>query len=265
MIRSRRLILRMCTGLAVTAIAGCSSLPDINKPVADRVYTNGTIYTVDSQRTLAEAIAIKDGEIVAVGDSESVSQWIGASTQVEDLDGKMVLPGFHDAHIHPMQAAAESSCDMNNLSMSPIQAAEFVQACIARNQTEEGGWVVVSQFNPAVLSKSMAPYKTIREVLDFASDQHPVYLLGSDGHAYAANSLALQKARTKEMKEYVPVTKASLQGFWKQAGFAEYFGVDAQGNPDGVVKDIAAYDAIDYQKEDVEAFKKNPDPLNNLT
>ena len=80
---------------------GCST----NKSQkADLVLKNGFIYTVDSLNSEAESVAIKDGKIIYVGDDKEVSSFISGNTKVIDLKGKMVLPGFIDAHCHPISS-----------------------------------------------------------------------------------------------------------------------------------------------------------------
>jgi predicted amidohydrolase YtcJ len=71
---------------------------------ADLVLKNGSIYTVDPDRSWAQAIAISRGKIVYVGSDDGVKATIDAGTNVVDLAGKMVLPGFVDAHAHPSYA-----------------------------------------------------------------------------------------------------------------------------------------------------------------
>src|ERR1700735_1917147 len=67
---------------------------------ADIVFLNGKIYTQNAARPWAEAVAIKDGEIAAVGSNSEVTKYRGSMTQVVDVAGRMVLPGFVDSHIH---------------------------------------------------------------------------------------------------------------------------------------------------------------------
>jgi predicted amidohydrolase YtcJ len=68
---------------------------------ADLVLLNGKIVTVDAEDSLAKAVALKGNRIVAVGPEEDVSRWIGEETEVIDLNGKTVLPGLIDSHMHP--------------------------------------------------------------------------------------------------------------------------------------------------------------------
>ncbi len=77
---------------AVVCLLMVSCAPSQNGDVADTVYTNGRTYTVDEAQPWAEAVVIKDGKFLAV---------TGRDTEVVDLDGKFVMPGFIDVHVHP--------------------------------------------------------------------------------------------------------------------------------------------------------------------
>jgi len=74
---------------------------------ADTVYTNGKIYTVNEDQPWAEAVAIKDGRFVYVGNDAGVTQFIGPSTQKAELAGRLVIPGIVDGHTHPGYNGAE--------------------------------------------------------------------------------------------------------------------------------------------------------------
>ena len=83
---------------------------------ADRILTNGAVYTVDANRSWADAVAINDGLIVFVGSNEEVLTYAGADTEVHDLGGAMVLPGFHDMHTHLLIGMpTEEECDLLRL------------------------------------------------------------------------------------------------------------------------------------------------------
>ncbi|HUY60852.1 MAG TPA: hypothetical protein VMW49_03150 [Candidatus Dormibacteraeota bacterium] len=68
--------------------------------VADTVLTGGAVYTVDAARSWAQAVAIRDGRIAAVGPDAEVARWIGPRTRVIPLQGRLLVPGFQDAHVH---------------------------------------------------------------------------------------------------------------------------------------------------------------------
>ncbi len=83
--------------LIIAVLPACTSRTDVG---VERVFINGTVYTVDDDRSWAEAIAIKDGEIVFVGSNDEDQAFVGSNTIVTDLSGKMLMQGFHDAHAH---------------------------------------------------------------------------------------------------------------------------------------------------------------------
>ncbi|HZD80839.1 MAG TPA: amidohydrolase, partial [Actinomycetota bacterium] len=74
---------------------------------ADLVFTGGAVYTVDAARRWAEAAAVRSGKVVAVGTDEAVREVIGPRTEVVELEGRMLLPGFQDAHAHPPAGGLE--------------------------------------------------------------------------------------------------------------------------------------------------------------
>ena len=76
---------------------------------ATRIFHNGKIYTVNKNQPWAEAVVLDGDKIVFVGSNEEALAMKGADTQVQDLEGKMMMPGFIDGHVHPLMAAAFSS------------------------------------------------------------------------------------------------------------------------------------------------------------
>ena len=92
-------------------LSACSREPGVEP--ADIVLLNGGVYTVDAERDWAEAVAVRDGEIVSVGSNDSVATFIGESTEVIDLAGSMALPGLHDTHTHPLEGGyLMRQCDL---------------------------------------------------------------------------------------------------------------------------------------------------------
>src|SRR5689334_860143 len=77
------------------------------KPSATLILTNGDVYTVDKQHPRAEAIAVIGSRIVAVGSNAEIEPWRSAQTKVINAGGKLVLPGFNDAHVHFIQGGAQ--------------------------------------------------------------------------------------------------------------------------------------------------------------
>jgi predicted amidohydrolase YtcJ len=146
------------------------------------------VYTVDAARSWAEAVAVRDGRIAYVGSDRGAAAYVGPRTKVVDLGGRLVLPGFVDAHIHPVSGGIElGQCDLNDL---PDAAAilEKVRQCDAgspgRGWLQGGGWALTA-------FPSGAP---TRQALDAVVPGRPVYLSAADGHSAWVNSKALSLA-----------------------------------------------------------------------
>jgi hypothetical protein len=156
---------------------------------ADLVFRNGSIYTVDGARSWARAVAVRDGRIVYVGSDEDSGELIGPSTQVVDLDDRLMLPGFQDVHIHPIGGGIEAAaCDLNELTTLE----EYLQAIgtyAAENPDEKwilgGGWSM-SVFGPGANAS--------RKLIDEIVPDRPVFLSSADGHSAWVNSKALEIA-----------------------------------------------------------------------
>jgi predicted amidohydrolase YtcJ len=154
---------------------------------ADTVLINGGIYTVDADRSWAEAVAIRKGKIVAVGENAGILAMVGPHTRTVDLQGRMALPGFHDSHVHPtMGGYALLGCNLENeLSIEDIIAK--VTSCAAE---ADEGWLEGHAFDLGQFGKD-GPHKSI---LDAIGSSRPMILWGSDGHTALANSIALELA-----------------------------------------------------------------------
>ena len=122
----------------------------VNKPaaadVADAIFINGKIITVDSANSIQQAVAVKDGKILAVGSTADITKLKSASTMVTDLGGKTMIPGIVDGHSHFMSGMSRSqSVDLspppvgNVKSIPDIIAA--IKAFIATNHVQKGEWI----------------------------------------------------------------------------------------------------------------------------
>jgi predicted amidohydrolase YtcJ len=155
---------------------------------SDLVLRNGAIYTMNAAREWAEAVAVDDGRIVYVGPDSAVKKWIGGHTQVIDLHGKMLLPGFHDSHVHPLSGGIElGECNLNGLTTQE-QTLEAIRRYAQQNPAAPwirgGGWDLP-------IFPSANPHKSL---LDQIVPDRPVYLSAADGHSVWVNSKALQIA-----------------------------------------------------------------------
>lgn len=228
--RFRRLALAALLGGALCA---CQ---DEGKPAgtaaAERVFLNGAIYTADAARNTASALAVSGDRILFVGDDEAAAAWIGDHTVVTDLRGRRVLPGLHDAHVHPVETIQIDKCDLENAALNLAQLASFVAACLDRLAIPPGAWLIVKNWNFSDGNKPAEGLHSLRAALDLASADHPLLLENSDGHHYATNSAGLALARNRA-GEQVGLSAATLDKYFSE--LAPYIGVDAGGEPNGEV------------------------------
>lgn len=181
------------TRLAVLALlAACNNNSgEVPLPAAaERVFLNAAVYTVDAERSWAEAVAIADGKIRFVGSDDEVAALIGPDTVVTDLGGQMLLPGFHDSHAHVLDGVmAQDECDLLRLETAAdvllkLQECKSLPGIGAERWIYGGGWGewLYADANPN------------KDVLDAIFPDRPVYLESSYGHAGWVNSKALEIA-----------------------------------------------------------------------
>ncbi len=167
--------------LGLLAAAGAAALPS----PAELVLVHGAVYTVDGARSWAEAVAVSGGRIVFVGTDAAAKPWIGPQTKVVDLAGKMVLPAFHDSHVHPISGGMEAlECDLHGLATAE-QVLDAVRAYAAAHP--EAAWIRGGGWD-LTLFPAGNPSKAL---LDKIVPNRPVLLDASDGHSAWANSKAL--------------------------------------------------------------------------
>ena len=197
----------LATTLATTGVAAPLE--------ADLILRNGEIYRDSGW---AQAIAVKRGVIVAVGDEAAVAAFKGANTQQIDLKGAAVVPGLHDMHVHPMGAGlTQSRCRIAQGS-TPEQIVNAVKGCVAQRQ--KGEWITGGQWEASAFGKEGMH----RSLLDRVSPDNPVALNDISGHSLWVNSKALQIAG---------VTKATQN---PTGGIIER---DSKGEPSGVLRERA--------------------------
>lgn len=164
-----------------------------NLPYATKtlMITGGPILTMDPEAPEAEAVGMRDGHIIAVGDYQDVRYEMGTSTETIDLEGCTAIPGFYDAHAHPwMVGASLSQIDLTSNAVTSI--ADILAAVRERvAATEPGSWVLGQGFDQANLAENRIP---TRHDLDAVSPDHPVALWRSCHHIMAVNSKALELA-----------------------------------------------------------------------
>lgn len=157
---------------------------------ADTVLTNGRIITVDSRDTVAEAIAIKGGRILAVSTTEEIKKLIGAKTRVIDLKGKTVTPGLVDCHHH--HTTYGFSRTILDLRYPAVKTIEDIKRLVREEAKRKppGAWIVGHGWDEASLEEKRRP---AREELDRAAPHNPV-ILNAQAAFCVANSQAIQLA-----------------------------------------------------------------------
>ncbi|MDG2228587.1 MAG: amidohydrolase [Gammaproteobacteria bacterium] len=158
--------------------------------LADEVFLDGSIHTFNQSLSIENSIAIKDGIILAVGTKSSIQKLIGENTKVNNLEGKMMLPSFHDAHSHPIwDGVNRLKCILTDLyDIQDIK--DMLRVCLNSELTQTTGWIVGSGLNIGLFSAGN-PNKSL---LDDISKDIPIILWANDGHSALANSKAFELA-----------------------------------------------------------------------
>jgi predicted amidohydrolase YtcJ len=190
-----------------------------SKPAADLIITNAKIWTVDRARPQAEALAVMRDRIVAVGGVSEVDAWHGPQTKVVDAQGKLLLPGFNDAHVHFVDGGDHlQAVQLKDATSSE----EFARRIEERARvTPKGEWVTGGDWDETKWSPPNLPTK---ELIDPVTPNTPVWVNRYDGHESLANSVTLRLANVTAKTPDPPGGQIVR---------------DAQGNPTGVLRDAA--------------------------
>ncbi len=166
---------------------------------ADRAYVNGTIYTVDEAFSTASALAVKDGKFIYVGDDAGVRAHVGPGTLVFDLEGKTIIPGLHDAHVHIRYGERELYPQVPDIRTgigewaSVERMQEVIRHSLATGEGMRPGpeprWLVLSGW----MSDVWDPPEFRKELIDAVAPDNPVFI-SRYTHGSGANSKALELA-----------------------------------------------------------------------
>ena len=164
--------------------------------IADSIFTNGKIATLDSRNTVVEAIAVKNGFIIARGTTDAIRGLAGGMTQEIDLGGKVMLPGIHDAHVHICDYSDNMlhTCDCSRGSASNL---EQLRAILKKRAKEvgPGNWVRGAGCDDEALEEIAREGRRItRWDIDEACPDNPVVIIMWDGHTCLINSNAMKLA-----------------------------------------------------------------------
>lgn len=176
----RRTLNRLFLAAGLTALGGCAA-PE----PADLVLHNGKIVTVDDEFSIQQAVVVRDGRIVEVGGNDLLSRY--DASQVIDLEGKTVLPGFNDTHTHISGTPFRELDLTETTSIAQLQEQVRTKA----EQLGEGEWVTGYGWAEDVFAEQRMP---TRADLDAAAPRNPVTLTRAGGHSAVVNSLAFELA-----------------------------------------------------------------------
>jgi predicted amidohydrolase YtcJ len=189
-------------------------------PAAQLILFHGRILTVDAQDSVAQALAVRDGKIIAVGTDQEILRLAGPGTQRIDLKGQTATPGLIDSHAHIAEAGVDELYHVKLSDVSTVaEAVQRVRAGIAL--LKPGEWLQGAGWDEGKLAERR--YLTAAD-LDRVSPHNPVWLMHTTGHYAVANSVALRLAK---------ITAASKN---PAAGTIDR---DANGVPTGVLKEAA--------------------------
>jgi predicted amidohydrolase YtcJ len=186
---------RVTTLILIALVGGFAVLfAIVTRPIAaphHEVYVNGTVLTMDADNAIAEAVSVRDGVIEAVGGSEAMLAAATDDTQVINLRGRTLMPGFVDAHGHfPGSGQTVFSVDLNS---PPIGDVTDIEQLLARltdfAMQRAGGWVVGHGYDDTLLREKRHP---TRDDLDRVSRDRPVAVVHVSGHLAVVNTAALE-------------------------------------------------------------------------
>jgi len=155
---------------------------------ADLVLQNGFVYTVDEQRQRTEAVAVRGKDITYVGDAAGVQEFIGPDTEVINLGGKMLLPGFIDSHAHASATINED----DSVMLYHLDSKEDYVSAVKRFSEKHPEMEVI--YGNGWNNEAFPPQGPLKEELDAIVTDRPVSLMSNDGHSIWVNTRALEMA-----------------------------------------------------------------------
>lgn len=205
-----------------------------NAQIADQAYFNGKIYTANLNDDFVQAIAIKDDQIIYVGNNNGIDAFIGENTEFLDLQGSLVLPGIHDVHVHALEASANAwgACLLDDNETDPENYLDVLFDCGL--QPNSNGWLVASGHT---LLSLLEATRSPAEMLDDIFPNQPIAILEKTSHSVWVNSKGLEQIGFDEN------TPDPIGGHILKDPFS--------GRPNGILLDNAGDEVL------AQAFKTN--------
>ena len=221
----------------IILISSCSSQ---KVKYADLIFTGGTIYTVDEKASTAEAVAVLDDKIIFVGKKDEALKFKGDSTQIIDLENKIMIPGFIDAHGHFMGMGNSKLI----LDLRPAQSYDDILKIVedAVKKAKAGEWIEGRGWHQDkwVGNKDgfIAGFPTHIKLSEISPD-NPVFLTHASGHSAFVNAKALELAG---------ISKSTVQKLIKDLKGGEIM-LDQEGNPTGILNENAEFYVINIMPD----------------
>ena len=179
-----------CSPGASSAAGGSGQSEGALESPADTVFMDGTIYTADKAGTFTDAVAIRDGKILAVGEDALKDELVGPQTEVVELEDKMLVPGFIDAHIHT------TPMELFDMHLAEYMTEDALMDAIRKAIADQPDLPRYNGFGfqSVAFGEEEALHGPTRQRLDAISPDKPVTIASFDGHSLWANTLALKEA-----------------------------------------------------------------------
>ena len=175
--------------MIVTTVSSCAT--PINDVAASYAFINGAIYTADANDTMVEALVIGNDTILYTGDNAGANKYISSARNIIDLNGRMLMPGLTDAHVHPIRGAVKDLYECNfEFNATPNEVQQAVKKCV--DAQPESDWIIGGQWDSAYFQNN--DIESPRALLDEVSNGKAVYLRDDSLHNIWVNSRALEIA-----------------------------------------------------------------------
>ena len=230
MVSKKLIVIMLLSSVLITA---CQK----DSPVTvEKLFTNGVVYTANQTQQVVTSIGITNDRLVYVGNAKDAEALITTETEIIDLNGKMIIPGLHDVHIHLAGIVESDNCDLAGQAFSLTDMVPRLKQCLRRLELPDGEWLTVEQWPYYSGNEPSEIFPTIRSALDSVSNTHPIILLADDGHHGAVNSVAMSLAIDKNGLN-IGLSKATLKNEF--AHLKALIGIDNSGEPNGVINEDA--------------------------
>ena len=230
MVSKKLIVIMLLSSVLITA---CQK----DSPVTvEKLFTNGVVYTANKTQQVVTSIGITNDRLVYVGNAKDAEALITTETEIIDLNGKMIIPGLHDVHIHLAGIVESDNCDLAGQAFSLTDMVPRLKQCLRRLELPDGEWLTVEQWPYYSGNEPSEIFPTIRSALDSVSNTHPIILLADDGHHGAVNSVAMSLATDKNGLN-IGLSKATLKNEF--AHLKALIGIDNSGEPNGVINEDA--------------------------